>query len=108
MGELYIRSQDRERMYKLGTTFDILVYKNFKSFDGENITERHAISIGGTRLKRIGEYGSRERCMEILDEIQAALVGCPAYRFRKDGIGKMNNVMKSDSQITSVYQMPET
>lgn len=61
--ELWIRSQDKERLIKLN---DIIVNANYCIVDGE---------IYGYRMFANGElflgtYETKERCIEILDEIQ--------------------------------------
>lgn len=85
MGEMYIRSQDREKLYRFGISFNTLEYSEEQISKVRNM--RHTICISDGCLEEIGEYESKERCMEILDEIETAAI--------------------LSNKSTAVYQMPE-
>ncbi len=77
--ELWIRSQDRTFLRKVNT-IGIVEGRDFWSID-ENLTSS------------FGKYKTKERALEILDEIQT----------------KINNIANMDDEnfINIVYQMPE-
>lgn len=106
MGEVYIRKQNKETLYRLSDNCDYIKYKESKGLtdDKTKFKKRHIICIATSydhRQKELGEYESKDRCMEILDEIQRAMLhlspirrGSPVYRRNK-------------GTKTVVYQMPE-
>lgn len=102
MGKVYIRSQDREKLYCFGITFNCLEYSNDTMHKkGNNGTaKRHTICISDGCLDKIGEYESKERCLEILDEIQKV---CTSYYNSSGG----SNISAFLFDMPKVYQMPE-
>lgn len=122
MSEMYIRSQDKERIYRFGNYYGALKYHKKVVFDckggnvkeGEKITERHIICIlnsgdqnKGKGLEKLGEYESKERCLEILDEIQEK---CGSYLYAEGNPGLMigsTAFPPMAAAIPRVYQMPE-
>ena len=72
MSSLYIRSQNKEKLYIFGISFNSLEYseeQDLKKSKKEAVA-RHTICISDGCLEEIGEYESKERCLEVLDEIQ--------------------------------------
>ena len=69
--------------------------------------ERHVICISDGCLEEIGEYATKERCLEVLDEIQKR---CLTYLFTEGGaalmIGDMN-VQPFAAVVPRLYEMPE-
>lgn len=114
MSEVYIRSQNREKLYRYGGKFSCIEY-------GEN-DGRHLIYIGN-RLDilnipgiatmiddtgtEIAEYESKERCLEVLDEIQRV---CAQYLTWSGGAALIRggmDIQPGAVAIPRVYEMPE-
>lgn len=71
MSEVYIRSQNREKLYCFGISFNALEYSEKQDFKrGKEAEAHHTICISDGCLEEIAEYESKERCLEVLDEIQ--------------------------------------
>lgn len=71
MSEVYIRSQNREKLYRFGISFNALKYSEKQDFKrGKEAGVHHTICISDGCLEEIAEYESKERCLEVLDEIQ--------------------------------------
>lgn len=96
MSEVYIRSQNKEKLYRLGGNYACVEYGEYedvkkKRGGAEADKKRHVICISDGCLEEIGEYATKERCLEILDEIQKR---CLTYLFTEGGaaltIGGMN------------------
>lgn len=121
MGEVYIRSQDREMFYCFGTSFNALKYVEYESFGTGGVRKRHVICIfnGGVeerkrgvcvldnRLEVIGVYESKERCIEIIDEIQEV---CGQYLYASGNSGFTLGSTATPPMaavIPRVYRMPE-
>lgn len=102
MGKVYIRSQDREKLYCFGSSFNSLEYSK-KSTQKKRATEpevRQTICISDGCLEEIGEYESKERCLEILDEIQHE---CENYYKSTCSLDIPDMLF----DMPKVYQMPE-
>ena len=65
---MLIRSQDKEKMFDLETLGGIWYGKETFREEGQ-----HKLYMRNIYEEEIGEYGTRERCLEIMDEIQAAV-----------------------------------
>ena len=84
--ELWIRSQDKESLTKVSN-----VEYTYKEGDlYTDVRRKHYIGTYYDNLKILGEYKTKERALEVLDEVQDLLQN--AY------IGNANRI---------VYQMPE-
>lgn len=106
MGEVYIRKQNKETLYRMSDNCDYITYKERKRLtdDKTKFKKRHIICISTSydhHQKELGEYESKDRCIEILDEIQRAILhlspirmGVPVYK-------------RNEDTTTVVYQMPE-
>lgn len=81
---LWIRSQDRKMLVPADKEIDYLEFKEEGQF-------KYRIYCGTLRL---GEYETEERCVQIMNEIQGALI----LPLIKDGINLRNNY---------AYKMPE-
>lgn len=80
MSEVYIRSQNKEKLYRLGGNYACVEY---------------------------GEYATKERCLEVLDEIQKA---CVSYLFTAGGAAVIRggmDVQPFAAVIPRLYEMPE-
>lgn len=93
MSEVYIRSQNKEKLYRLGGNYACVEYGEYEDIKkkrggAEADKKRHVICISDGCLEEIGEYATKERCLEVLDEIQKACVNhthqthcrCSIYR----------------------------
>ena len=58
--------------------------------------------IGNNKSGTLGEYKSKERALEVLDEIQNLIIGDKVIEILNKTNGNMNNVYP-----TMFYQMPE-
>lgn len=84
MSEVYIRSQNKEKLYRLGGNYASVEYGEYEDIKkkrggAEADKKRHVICISDGCLEEIGEYATKERCLEVLDEIQKA---CVTRKFR--------------------------
>lgn len=74
MSEVYIRSQNKEKLYRLGGNYACVEYGEYEDIKkkrggAEADKKRHVICISDGCLEEIGEYATKERCLEILDEL---------------------------------------
>ena len=96
--DLWIRSQDRESLTKVSD-----VEYTYKKGDlYTDVRGKHYIGTYYDNFKILGEYKSKERALEVLDEIQAILSPKLKTTLTKDGL----NVEVIDKNY-DVYQMPE-
>ena len=75
MSEVYIRSQNKEKLYRLGGNYACVEYGEYEDIKkkrggAEADKKRHVICISDGCLEEIGEYATKERCLEVLDEMQ--------------------------------------
>ena len=87
--ELWIRSQDRRILQKVDN-----IYLN-ANYDNKRICS----FIDGDEME-LATYKTKERALEVLDEIQEAKLGNFHYRCP-------SNVKVSSKEDTIIYQMPE-
>ncbi len=112
MSEVYIRSQNREKLYRLGGNYACIEYGAYedvkkKRGGAEADNKRHTICISDGCLEEIGEYESKERCIEIIDEIQGV---CGQYLYAPGNTGFLIGSEATPPMaavIPRVYQMPE-
>lgn len=112
MGEVYIRSQNKEKLYRLGGNYACIEYGEYEDIkkkrgDREADKKRHTICISDGCLEEIGEYESKERCIEIIDEIQGI---CGQYLYAPGNAGLLIGSEATPPMaavIPRVYQMPE-
>lgn len=106
MSEIYIRTQNKEKLYRLGGNYACIEYGEYKDVKkkrggAEGNEKRHTICISDGCLEEIAEYESKERCIEVLDEIQTV---CGQYLYAAGSLGLM---IGSEAIVPRVYQMPE-
>lgn len=112
MSEVYIRSQNKEKLYRLGGNYACIEYGEYEDIKRKRGAQpeekkRHTICISDGCLEELGEYESKERCIEILDEIQA-LCGQYLYAAGSLGLIRGSEVMPPmAAAVPRVYQMPE-
>lgn len=112
MSEVYIRSQNKEKLYRLGGNYACIEYGEYegikKKRGGSGADQkRHTICISDGCLEELGEYESRERCIEILDEIEKI---CGQYLYAAGNLGLLigsEAMPPMAAVIPRVYQMPE-
>lgn len=108
MSEVYIRSQNREKLYRFGISFNELEYREKQDFKrGKEAQAHHTICISDGCLEEIAEYESKERCLEVLDEIQRV---CAQYLTWRGGAAIMRggmDIQPGAVAIPRVYEMPE-
>ena len=102
MSEVYIRSQNHEEIYTLNGSYAIK-YKEF------SVSKEHRIFIclSAESMYTLGVYESKERCIEVLDEIQAV---CGQYLYAPGNTGLLIGSEATPPMaavIPRVYQMPE-
>lgn len=110
MSEVFIRSQNREKLYRLGGNYACIEYGEYedvKKKRGGTEKMRHTICISDGCLEEIGEYATKERCLEVLDEIQKK---CAGYLFTAGGATTIRggmDVQPMAATIPRVYEMPQ-
>lgn len=112
MSDVYIRTQNKEKLYRLGGNYACIEYGEYedvkKKRGGAGGNEkRHTICISDGCLEEIAEYESKERCIEVLDEIQAV---CGRYLYVAGSVGLIIGSEATSPMsvvIPRVYQMPE-
>jgi hypothetical protein len=90
--ELWIRSQDKEKFLPI----DKPIVYDFSEFGSHRIIYKESASYA----MNLGSYKSKERALEVLDEIQEAQLGNYHYRCP-------SNVKVSNNEDTIVYEMPK-
>lgn len=96
--ELWVRSQDKRILQKVDNIFLDANYENkrISTYDGDNV--------------ELGTYKTKERAIEVLDEIQNILIGKYMISLDyKNALGS-NFISKQIQEVlkeTSVYQMPD-
>ena len=85
MSNVYIRSQNREKLYIFGISFNSLQYEEQHDYKrGKEAATHHTICIADGCLEEIAEYESKERCIEVLDEIEKV---CSSYLYAAGSMG---------------------
>lgn len=75
MSEVYIRSQNKEKLYRLGGNYACVEYGEYEDIKkkrggAEADKKRHVICISDGCLEEIGEYATKERC-SICDDMHS-------------------------------------
>ena len=107
MSEVYIRSQNKEGLYRFGGSMHSIEY--FRSGEIEyGEKEEHVITISSDETtEKIGKYKTKERCIEVLDELQKV---CGQYLYANGSLGYMKGtiaVPPMAATIQRVYEMPQ-
>lgn len=106
MSNVYIRSQNREKLYIFGISFNSLQYEEQHDYKrGEEAATHHTICIADGCLEEIAEYESKERCIEVLDEIEKV---CSSYLYTAGSTGLIRGstrVLPSIQTITEKAQL---
>lgn len=112
MSEIYIRSQNKEKLYMLGGNYARIEYGEYEDIKRKRGAtpeekKRHTICISDGCLEEPGEYSSKECCIEILDEIQSV---CRSYLKVEGGAALIRggmDVQPAAFTVPRFYQMPE-
>ena len=116
--KLWIRSQDRKRLYKATELFiEKDIYKDWciETEIGHDYITKDVWYICVNQA-RLGKYFNEERALEVLDEIQNILKPIIKIKYEYDDSqpimnGEWLKSLKEESKIeelsTFVYQMPE-
>ncbi len=94
--ELWIRSQDKQSLVKVDNLY--ISVGNFICYyveKGKELPNTYYRPAG-----ELGRYATKERALEVLNEIQEAQVGNYHYRCP-------SNVKVSNNENTLVYEMPQ-
>lgn len=99
--ELWIRSQDKRNLKKINT--EIYIRKIYTRKGLSNYAEGgvYFIASSGTEL---GEYKTKERALEVLDEIQKYIT--PTLNLLDDTL-KGKQVCQVNNILSMVYEMPK-
>lgn len=110
--ELWIRSQDREKLLKcnnIAITNNIVDKIDIIKFEGYKIV---GYFDKNTEYENLGTYKTKERALEVLDEIQNLLR--PIYKitneFKKSELTGIYKYVENQEYIpiqSRVYKMPE-
>lgn len=108
MSEVYIRSQNKEKLYRFGISFNCLEYDEQQDFKKgkKEAAVRHTICISDGCLEEIAEYESKERCIEVLDELQKV---CGKYLYAEGSLGLIRGSVATPPMAVAIpraYQMP--
>lgn len=109
MSEVYIRSQNKEKLYRLGGNYACVEYGEYEDIKkkrggAEADKKRHVICISDGCLEEIGEYATKERCLEVLDEIQKA---CVSYLFTAGGAAIVRNAAGLVGTLTQIKEIKQ-
>lgn len=96
--ELYIRSQNRENTVKINRQYG-LHWKDKTMIIADY--QPDFVGTEGEYYELLGKYKSKERALEVLDEIQHKIINSNYYDI--DGDGYIKNVSHDDI----VYEMPK-
>ena len=100
--ELWIRSQDRESLTKVSNVQ--YTYKEGNLYT--DVRGKHYIGTYYDNLKILGEYETKERALEVLDEIQKMLVIDLKITgtYQENDLSIKSNIL---SNMVKVFIMPE-
>ena len=102
--ELWIRSQDKEKLLKISG----IQYQNCKLVENETVEANILIGFYSSYENEIlGEYKTKERALEVLDEIQNFI--CIEIHENNINYEKADLILKGKivDSLCKVYQMPE-
>ena len=95
---LWVRSQDKEKLLKING----IQYQNCKLVENETVEANILIGFYSSYENEIlGEYNTKERAIEILDEIQDELISSDFMPIEK------NEKVVLTCGSARIYEMPE-
>ena len=83
--DLWIRSQDREKL---------VLTKEFETQHTNYDGGCQIFAVWQNNYQMVGKYKSKERALEVLDEIQGKLKGTFLMKMKKDGLQKVIPTVK--------------
>lgn len=105
--ELWIRSQDKERLIKVSN----VQYTYRKGDLYSDVRGKHYIGTYYDNLEILGEYATKERALEVLDEIEERIMLINTINIVKDrdSLIACKNALTEEKMkgISYPYQMPE-
>ena len=104
--ELWVRSQDKNNLKKVNNIYVEHITKDYDSWVGNIHCQPYVITSDNGNL---GFYGTKERALEVLDEIQNSILGILSLEdIEKQEIKKYTG-KATFSKVTKqlVYIMPE-
>ena len=107
--ELWVRSQDRNNLKKVNNIYVEEITRDYDSWVGNIHSQPYVITSDNGNL---GFYATKERALEILDEIQNILIIKNSFNLSEEIINKCfeNNTEEEIQKIVktlAVYEMPE-
>lgn len=98
---LWIRSQDKERLIKISSVF--------MEYNGDVDPNIHTYKISGDKCVELGIYKTKERTLEVLDEIQTIIRKNKIVEltFSRIPDSSLDNIKVKDLLDSIVYEMPE-
>ena len=105
--ELWIRSQDRKRLIKIEEVY--MVEDDYKK---DNILSFPKYYIGNTLVGHLGIYKTKERALEVLNEMQKIINQNLMFHIDKSQCNTIEDIANPkfiirDVNIPRVYEMPE-
>lgn len=98
---LWIRSQDRMNLVKVNQIN--INYLNSKQIIANYIPD--FVGTQGEYYEMLGDYESKERALEVLDEIQRRLIKLQLVSLEEKGKARKDAVINDN--LKCVYEMPE-
>ena len=99
--ELWIRSQDKMNLVKVNQVN--VDYQNSKRIIANYIPD--FVGTQGEYYEMLGDYESKERALEVLDEIQRRLIKLQLVSLEEKGKARKDAVINDN--LKCVYEMPE-
>ena len=97
--ELWVRSQDKNNLKKANDIYVEHITKDYDSWIGNIHSQPYVITSDNGNL---GFYGTKERALEILDDIQDKLINC-TFAEKRNGLNETIDFMPNSIYV---YQMP--
>ena len=109
MSSIFIRSQNREKLYRLGGNYACIEYGGYEDLKrkrggAEADKKRHTLCISDGCLEEIAEYESKERCLEVLDEIQKI---CASYLYAEGSLGLIRGSVPTPPMAADIPRVYE-
>lgn len=112
--ELWIRSQDKTRLIKVNN----VQYTYIKGDLYSDVRGKHYIGTYYDNLEILGEYATKERAIEVLDEIEKLIKPITIFqncqvdkstieKIKEIGYCMVNNDARVEQISQAFYQMPE-
>ena len=110
--ELWIRSQDKEKLINVNDVYISKYGKAYTVLLFNEVQEKEETNIFVNCDEWVGKYKSKERALEVLDEIQSILNLKDMYKYDRELVLKgWENVDEEQVKIVrqqmSVYEMPK-